>query len=579
MATTATTTATATMAAVRDAVREALRGMAVEELVQQSVADVRARLETEMGEDAVREALGENESVLEEWIVEYADEAMGSAGDPDATPTEAGDGDVASADAVPEEEPAPQADADADGDEDADADEDEKDDDDGVGSLSAESEDGELGNAVLRSNVRSKSSSAGGAAAGGSGPGSGNVRKRPVFLSTELQAVIGPEPRSRGDVVKALWAYFREHNLQKPSDKRVILCDDKLKALFRQKSINCFKMNQPLQRHMFANKDDADAFNNREQGATPAAAAGDDDEEEEEEEDGAKAKSGSAKSPAKKTAAKTSPQKKKKKAAKTSSTTKASSPARGLQAEVYLSDDLAAVVGGDRMPRTQVIKLLWAYIREHQLQDPKDKSKIMLSDAKLAKVFGDGGRTRVHMFGMNKLLQRHMKNVADVDPDEAEEDEDEEEEEEEADDDESEEEEEKKKPAPRETKKRAAAAAASSSSSSSASTKAKKQKAAAGAAVKKSGGSGQGPQAERDLSPALAELMGVPRASRFQAVKKVWEHIKAKGLQNPNDKREIICDELLKRVFHVDRMTMFQLNKLIGANFSSSSGEAGQQGN
>ena len=141
------------MAAVRDAVREALRGMAVEELVQQSVADVRARLETEMGEDAVREALGENESVLEEWIVEYADEAMGSAGDPDATPTEAGDGDVASADAVPEEEPAPQADADADGDEDADADEDEKDDDDGVGSLSAESEDGELGNAVLRSNV------------------------------------------------------------------------------------------------------------------------------------------------------------------------------------------------------------------------------------------------------------------------------------------------------------------------------------------------------------------------------------------------------------------------------------------
>jgi len=69
------------------------------------------------------------------------------------------------------------------------------------------------------------------------------------------------------------------------------------------------------------------------------------------------------------------------------------------------------------------------------------------------------------------------------------------------------------------------------------------------------------------LSDALAEITGEPVLTRPQTVKKLWEHIKANNLQNPLDKRQIICDSKLKAVFHVDRVNMFTMNKILGEHF------------
>lgn len=64
------------------------------------------------------------------------------------------------------------------------------------------------------------------------------------------------------------------------------------------------------------------------------------------------------------------------------------------------------------------------------------------------------------------------------------------------------------------------------------------------------------------LSPALQEFLGQEEMPRTQVVKAVWEYIKEKDLQNPEDRREIICDEAMKPIFG-DKMTMFSMNKIL----------------
>ena len=69
-------------------------------------------------------------------------------------------------------------------------------------------------------------------------------------------------------------------------------------------------------------------------------------------------------------------------------------------------DALAAVVGSSPLPRTQVVKKLWAYIKRKGLQDKKNRRNINADD-KLKKVFG--GKKTVNMFEMTKLVSRHLK--------------------------------------------------------------------------------------------------------------------------------------------------------------------------
>jgi len=69
------------------------------------------------------------------------------------------------------------------------------------------------------------------------------------------------------------------------------------------------------------------------------------------------------------------------------------------------SKDLAAVVGEGPMPRTEVTKKLWAYIKKNELQDQKNRRNIN-ADEKLSKIFG--GKKSVNMFEMTKLVNKHL---------------------------------------------------------------------------------------------------------------------------------------------------------------------------
>ena len=67
---------------------------------------------------------------------------------------------------------------------------------------------------------------------------------------------------------------------------------------------------------------------------------------------------------------------------------------------------LAEVVGSKAIPRTEVTKKLWAYIKNNKLQDAKNK-RMIKADASLKPVFG--GKSTVNMFEMTKLVNKHLK--------------------------------------------------------------------------------------------------------------------------------------------------------------------------
>ena len=73
-----------------------------------------------------------------------------------------------------------------------------------------------------------------------------------------------------------------------------------------------------------------------------------------------------------------------------------------LQPDAALSE----VVGNKAIPRTEVTKKLWAYIKKQGLQDSKNK-RMINADAKLAAIFG--GKKQVSMFEMTKLVSAHLK--------------------------------------------------------------------------------------------------------------------------------------------------------------------------
>jgi chromatin remodeling complex protein RSC6 len=77
-----------------------------------------------------------------------------------------------------------------------------------------------------------------------------------------------------------------------------------------------------------------------------------------------------------------------------------------LSKPLEVSADLAAVVGKGPMPRTEVVKKIWVYIKKHNLQDAKNK-RMINADAALLKVFG--GKKQVSMFDMTKLVSGHLK--------------------------------------------------------------------------------------------------------------------------------------------------------------------------
>ena len=111
----------------------------------------------------------------------------------------------------------------------------------------------------------------------------------------------------------------------------------------------------------------------------------------------------------KKAAAKKAPAAKKaaapKKAAKPAKKAAKRTPNAAFMKPLTPSADLAAIVGEKGLPRTEVVKKLWAYIKKNNLQDQKNKRQINADD-KLKKVFG--GKSSVSMFDMTKLVSKHL---------------------------------------------------------------------------------------------------------------------------------------------------------------------------
>lgn len=80
-----------------------------------------------------------------------------------------------------------------------------------------------------------------------------------------------------------------------------------------------------------------------------------------------------------------------------------------LMRPVQISATLAEIIGNGPMPRTEVTKRLWEYIKKNKLQDPKAK-RMINPDEKLSKVLGT--KSQIDMFQMTKKVSAHISDVA-----------------------------------------------------------------------------------------------------------------------------------------------------------------------
>lgn len=239
---------------------------------------------------------------------------------------------------------------------------DESDDDEEVEASEEESEEEE----EVKPKPKKKRKSAG----GGGGGGLTAVKE----ISDDLASLLScGNQMARTAVVKGLWVYIKENGLQNPEDKREILLDERMKAVFGVDRFTMFQMNKYVGAHIHP-------FKPVDLTAPSAASA-------------AKRKAkGDAKGRAKAKKGKGPPKK------------------QGTQAPYRLSDALAAVVKKTILPRPQVTQGLWAYIRENNLQNPSDKREIICDDL-LRPVMG--GEDKVTMFSMNKHISPHMLEKLD----------------------------------------------------------------------------------------------------------------------------------------------------------------------
>jgi upstream activation factor subunit UAF30 len=204
--------------------------------------------------------------------------------------------------------------------------------------------------------------------AGGGGGGGLTVVKE---ISDEMATFLGKgKQMARTEIVKMLWVHIKEHELQNPENKREIILDDDMKAVFGQdvERFTMFTMNKYIGAHIDPYKP-VDLTTN------------------------------TAKPKKRKLTAKEKKEGKKKRKG-----------GGGLQAPYQLSPELARVVGRQILPRPRVVKHLWGYIREHDLQDPADK-RTVVCDAKLKVVMG--GEAKVTIFSMQKHITPHLLEKLD----------------------------------------------------------------------------------------------------------------------------------------------------------------------
>lgn len=88
------------------------------------------------------------------------------------------------------------------------------------------------------------------AAAKAAKPATASAFAKPLQPSKELAAVVGAAPLPRTEVVSKVWEYIKKHKLQNEANKREIIADEKLKAVFGRDKVTMFEMNKYLAQHL-----------------------------------------------------------------------------------------------------------------------------------------------------------------------------------------------------------------------------------------------------------------------------------------------------------------------------------------
>ncbi|KAE7995279.1 hypothetical protein FH972_000097 [Carpinus fangiana] len=173
-------------------------------------------------------------------------------------------------------------------------------------------------------------------------------------VSPELQTIVGEPALPRTEIVKQLWAYIRKNNLQDPSNKRKIICDDALRVVFETDCTDMFKMNKLLAKHIIPLEP--------------------------------KKESGQAK----------------RLKVDVESTTESTEPG---SSPVIISEALAKFLGTveREMLQSEALRLVWEYIKVNHLEDPLN-SMVILCDAQLRELLGCES---ISALGIQEMLARH----------------------------------------------------------------------------------------------------------------------------------------------------------------------------
>lgn len=173
-------------------------------------------------------------------------------------------------------------------------------------------------------------------------------------VSPELQAIVGEPALPRTEIVKQLWAYIRKNNLQDPSNKRKIICDDALRVVFETDCTDMFKMNKLLAKHIIALEPTKESSQAKRLKVDVEST--------------------------------------------TESVQRGSSP-------VVISEALAKFLGtgGREMPQSEAITRVWEYIKVNRLEDPLN-SMVILCDAKLRDLLGCES---ISALGIPEMITRH----------------------------------------------------------------------------------------------------------------------------------------------------------------------------
>ncbi|CAO2813526.1 unnamed protein product [Amaranthus hypochondriacus] len=212
-------------------------------------------------------------------------------------------------------------------------------------------------------------------------------------LSTRLQEFFGVPEMARTEVVKNIWAYIKENDLQDPTNRRNIKCDEKLRSIFGVDTINMFQMNKALSKHVWPLESEKVAS----QPSGKKQKCSDDEvgsEQLEKTQKRLKDEVGSEQSEKKQKRSKdevgSEQSEKKQKRSKDEDTDKSHQKATGtgFMAPLQMSEAFVKFLGTGEttISRSGAVKRIWDYIKQNQLQDPSDKRQV-LCDEKLKELF------------------------------------------------------------------------------------------------------------------------------------------------------------------------------------------------